>query len=270
MTFFGLSLPPEKAVAAPHTKGTILFVDDDPIIREMVGGRLTMEQYAVFPVPSAEKALETLERVTPDLIILDIAMPGLGGLGFLKRLMEAIPHTTCPVIIFSGRHEMESFFKDMPVATFMPKTTHPEVFIQKVHEVIHNAHATRSKATPDAPRKLMLIENDQAVTRHLIHYLSKWGGFSVQGHDGARGFLDEVTRLLPDVLLIKYFLPSHNGTTLAQALSSHPPTRDIPVILYDDSGMQLVAPVFQNIKLLVPSGRDHVLLHAVRQIAGGT
>lgn len=270
MTFFGFSALPDRPVSPSNKKGSILLVDDDPVILEMVGGRLTLEQYMVFPSPSAEKALETLKRVTPDLIILDIAMPGLGGLGFLKRLAAATPHATCPVIIFSGRHELESFFKDMPVAAFIPKTTLPEVFIQKVEAVIQSARLPPANTAAPAKKRLMLIEDDRTIAHHLELYFSKLGGYSVHGHDGGHSFLDEVTRILPDLVLIKYLLPSHNGTALAQALASHPPTRGIPVILYDDSEMHSTLPMLPNVKRLIPSGRDNVLLTAIHHIVNNS
>lgn len=225
-----------------------------------------MEQYTVFPAPSAEVALETLKRVTPNLIILDISMPGLGGLGFLKRMVEATPHATCPIIIFSGRHEMEPFFKDMPIAAFLPKTTHPEVFIQKVHEVIQSTKVAPATTTSSAKKKIMLVEDDHAIAHHLAQYFTQMGGFSVHGHDGSHSFIEEVTRILPDLLLIKYLLPSHNGPALAQALASHSPTRDIPVILYDDSELHTTAPKLPNVKRLIASSRDNVLLYAIHNL----
>ena len=60
---------------------TILIVDDDAPIRRMLRRTLAAEGYAVDEAADGGAALAALERSVPDLILLDVAMPGLDGLG---------------------------------------------------------------------------------------------------------------------------------------------------------------------------------------------
>jgi len=53
-----------------------MMVDDDPVILK-IGRHFLMDTYEVFPLPSAEKLFEALEKVIPDLILLDIVMPDM-------------------------------------------------------------------------------------------------------------------------------------------------------------------------------------------------
>jgi two-component system response regulator NreC len=82
-------------------RATVLVVDDDPDTRECLKGLLSMAGYAVESIESAERALEHLMRERlPDVIVLDLLMPGMGGLDFLERANQA--RLSVPVIVLSA------------------------------------------------------------------------------------------------------------------------------------------------------------------------
>jgi two-component system response regulator GlrR len=73
------------------TKGKILLVDDDPGLLRLLSIRLRAEQYEVEAVESAEKALSVLSRFRPDLVISDLRMDKMDGIGLLKELQTRSP-----------------------------------------------------------------------------------------------------------------------------------------------------------------------------------
>ena len=81
----------------------ILIVDDDPGIRELVDTTLRSEEYQIFQAESGEKAIEIARAEKPDLIIMDIMMPG-GMDGFeATHTIKADPETKDSIIlILSG------------------------------------------------------------------------------------------------------------------------------------------------------------------------
>lgn len=83
---------------------TILVVDDDPSFLHLVRGLLERDDHEVVQATDGESALAEVERRAPDLIVLDIEMPGMSGLELLSRLR---PRVRAPVIVVSGR-EAES------------------------------------------------------------------------------------------------------------------------------------------------------------------
>ena len=74
-----------------QSKGKILLVDDDPGLLRLLSIRLRAEGYDVAAVESAHKALATLNRFSPDLVITDLRMDKMDGIGLLKELQTRSP-----------------------------------------------------------------------------------------------------------------------------------------------------------------------------------
>jgi len=78
--------PIGSAGATPSEKFSILLVDDDPAIRLWLGEALTQRGHRVRTAPHGQAALELVESERPDLIVMDLYMPGLNGVQVLRRL----------------------------------------------------------------------------------------------------------------------------------------------------------------------------------------
>jgi DNA-binding response OmpR family regulator len=79
---------------------TILVVDDDPGIRDALALLLEDEGYVVLTAPDGLAALEAVARDSPDLVITDLYMPGLDGVGLIERLQSKWPDL--PIFIVSA------------------------------------------------------------------------------------------------------------------------------------------------------------------------
>ncbi len=84
----------------------VLVVDDDPRLREYMRVNLEVEGYTVRESESAEQALAAVADEAPDLVLLDVVMPGVDGWQLLQKLQEL--HGSIPVIMFSGKVDEES------------------------------------------------------------------------------------------------------------------------------------------------------------------
>jgi len=85
-----------------QTKGKILLVDDDPGLLRLLSIRLRAEGYDVEAVESAHKALAMLNRFTPDLVITDLRMDKMDGIGLLKELQTRSPGLRVVIITAHG------------------------------------------------------------------------------------------------------------------------------------------------------------------------
>ena len=84
-------------------KKYILLVDDEEGIRLLYREEFEEEGYAVATASNGEEALETFNQEQPDLVILDINMPGMNGIEVLRRMKEINPNL--PVILSSAYQE---------------------------------------------------------------------------------------------------------------------------------------------------------------------
>ncbi|NOR37219.1 MAG: response regulator [Woeseiaceae bacterium] len=90
------------ATRSAQSKGKILLVDDDPGLLRLLSIRLRAEGYDVEAVESAHKALATLNRFTPDLVITDLRMDKMDGIGLLKELQTRSPGLRVVIITAHG------------------------------------------------------------------------------------------------------------------------------------------------------------------------
>jgi DNA-binding response OmpR family regulator len=91
--------------ASPASK--ILIVDDDEGVTQTFASMLRLEGYHVWTAVDAEHGLLAAEESRPDAIILDLRMPVLDGLGFLRRLRATDEQRTTPVAIVTGDYFIE-------------------------------------------------------------------------------------------------------------------------------------------------------------------
>lgn len=91
--------------------GLVLIADDEPHIRELLRDFLTGEGYAVVMVATGAEAIAAMPTVQPDVILLDMLMPGLSGRDVLDALRLA--GVTVPAILISGTPRLveEGFFR---------------------------------------------------------------------------------------------------------------------------------------------------------------
>lgn len=97
-------------VTAPATLGTpvppmkVLLVDDDPRFRQVIGEYLASRRLELETAASGEQALERLATFRPDVVLLDLLMPGIGGLETLRRIQAVSPRTR--VIMVTGHEDL--------------------------------------------------------------------------------------------------------------------------------------------------------------------
>jgi len=83
----------------------IMVVDDEQSVVKLLSRTLTSEGYGVIAADNGISALELFEKHIPDLVILDISMPGLDGFGVLKLIRQ---RSSVPVIMLTARLEVNT------------------------------------------------------------------------------------------------------------------------------------------------------------------
>ena len=97
-----------SAVASESGTAKILIVDDDEGVTQTFARMLRLEGYQVSTAVTAEHGLRAADESQPDAIILDLRMPLVDGLGFLRRLRAKAHQRTTPVAIVTGDYFLEA------------------------------------------------------------------------------------------------------------------------------------------------------------------
>jgi len=84
-------------------KNLIMLVDDEPNLRELLRQMLELGGFDVVEAEDGLAALEKLEKVAPDVMILDVMMPNLDGVSLCKRLRAGTTFAGLPIIMVSGK-----------------------------------------------------------------------------------------------------------------------------------------------------------------------
>ena len=99
-----------RAPGPPPRLGTVLCVDDDPLYLRSISRLLSRHGYRVSAFDDADRALEAVPRLKPDVAVLDIMMPGMGGLDLAARIDEA-SHGKVPVVFVTGLDSDEAYYE---------------------------------------------------------------------------------------------------------------------------------------------------------------
>ena len=97
----------------------VLVVDDEPGVRDMLVAVLEEEGYAVVAASTGPRALEMLPQECPDLVLLDIMLPGVDGREVFRRMADLPAVATTPVILMSAAARPN--MTDRRAAAFLPK-----------------------------------------------------------------------------------------------------------------------------------------------------
>jgi excisionase family DNA binding protein len=114
----------------------VLVVDDDARLREFMRVNLEMEGYSVKEAASADEALAAIEDQAPELVLLDVVMPGVDGWQMLQRMQER--HGSIPVIMFSGQVDANSAgdAEQRGARAFVGKPFDPQQLIERAKQLV--------------------------------------------------------------------------------------------------------------------------------------
>ena len=254
-------------------KRTILLVDDDRSLLITLSDFLTFEGYDVATADSGEDGLKKLQTVTPHLIILDMSMPGMGGVGFLKAIAGADGKLKHPVLVLTARANMAEFFADVDVDGFVAKPCDPNDLLMEVGRILflRGNRAEKAGSREGRTLRVLLGEDDPRVQASIVEFFGK-EGLLVDSVPKGPEVLERAILELPDVILLKLVLSNMNGDAVARMLHDMPKTAMVPVILYDDKGADVPESRFvregSGITRFVRSNKGRDLLTAAREVVG--
>jgi|SRR3954462_6142591 DNA-binding response OmpR family regulator len=113
----------------------ILVVEDDPRVCELLHEVLTDEGYEVIAAPTGEDALATMTTVRPNLMTLDLDLPGISGETVLKELRQRDDARELPIVIISAKHPIPTEVRTLAQAV-VPKPFGLDELIATIQNLI--------------------------------------------------------------------------------------------------------------------------------------
>ena len=92
---------------------TILVVEDDKFLRELISRKLTGEDFDVLEAVDGEEGIKKIKEGKPDLVLLDLILPGIDGFEFLAKAREDPETSSIPIIILSNLGQREEVDKGL-------------------------------------------------------------------------------------------------------------------------------------------------------------
>ena len=202
-------------------KKKILIIDDEVDISTMIAFQLTSKG---FEVQMAKDGLEGLSQATvfrPDLIILDMNMPRMGGIEFYSKITGPNGRPIFPVMVLTARANVQDLFKDLEIDGFMIKPFEIDHLITEVESIIENRCKRISKSGEGLlarPRKIAIVENDQEIFGKVSGIFLNADYTVIPAKNGMSG-IEKIKSDMPDVALVQLALKDISGDIVIFRLS---------------------------------------------------
>lgn len=215
----GDSLPQELARSPYQGVGTVLVIDDDPAMLGLMQRYLGQEEWTVTLAQSGQEGLRLAKQLKPDVISLDVLMPGVDGWNVLTMLKNDPELAHIPVVMISMLDEQRLAYA-MGASEFVTKPVRRERLIGIIEKYVPERQ----------DHSVLVIEDDAATSDMMAKMLSK-EGYSVLQAGNGHAALQLLKENLPHLILLDLMMPEMDGFEFVKALREHEIWCGIPVVV---------------------------------------
>src|SRR3977135_1623161 len=142
----------------------VLVVDDEHHIVELARIYLTREGYEVEGLGDGSQALAKFAQIKPDLVVLDIMLPGADGLAICKEIRK---QSQVPIIMLTARDEVTDKVVGLEVGAddYLTKPFHPQELVARAKALLR-----RARLEPDAPKLIRAGKLEVDLERHEVRH----------------------------------------------------------------------------------------------------
>lgn len=226
----------------------ILLVDDDIDFCKATSKILENDGYEVSIANDAKNARQQLKSVKPDLIILDIMLPGQDGFSLCREFKENTDFFEIPILILTsvsakveGEKYAEKIAQHHKADGYAEKPVDPKELLTRIYALLTKRKITVTE--PTDKRKVLIIDSDRDFLHKMSEFL-KVNGFEVQVTDTAKGGIRMVKAMSPDLILMDVMLPDRDGFSVSHELKTSSNTYNIPIVAVSDLQKQFKNPDF--------------------------
>ncbi|HZQ10235.1 MAG TPA: GAF domain-containing protein [Anaerolineae bacterium] len=203
----------------PTNAKKVVVIDDEPTARDLLQRLLHAEGFQVLTAAGGEEGLRLIKAIRPDLITLDVMMPGLDGWAVLTQL-KADPETaSIPVIMLTILDDRNMGYA-LGAADYMTKPIDRERLA---------AILARYK-NGDEHHPVLVVEDD-ATTRDILRRMLEKESWQVSEAENGRAALAQLEHAQPRLILLDLIMPEMDGFEFINELRKHPEWRNLPIVV---------------------------------------
>ncbi len=206
---------------------SILVVDDNPTNLKLVSDLLECEGYEILKAADAEEAQLIIAHQVPDLLLLDIALPGMDGLT-LTRKLRSEERTRSLSIVALTAFAMKGDAEKAHAAGCNGYITKP-IDTRSLPGLVAGYLPIHHPAPPERGLRILVIEDSPAELK-LAELILVGAGHKVSGIDAARHAMETIKQSKPEMILLDLLLPDLDGLSLVRILKSDAETSAIPIV----------------------------------------
>jgi hypothetical protein len=202
--------------AAPTGASTVLVIDDDGAVRDLMSRFLGKEGFRVMTAAGGEEGLRLARELQPDVITLDVLMPGMDGWSVLAALKADASLADIPVVMLTMLDDRNLGYA-LGAADYLTKPIDREQLV-----------AVLGRRRRDLP---VLVVDDDADFRELARRMLEREGYTMVEADNGRAALDRLRETTPGVVLLDLMMPEMDGFDFVAAVRADAAWRSLPIVV---------------------------------------
>lgn len=249
----------------------ILVVDDNALNRKLACDLLQLEGYTVQSCEDAVQALEMLAQgAPPDLVLMDISLPGMDGLTLTRQLKAEARYRAMPIVAMTAFAMKGDEAKALAAgcSAYITKPIDTRRFPDQVKSALL---ATQGSSEPRDGLRIMVVE-DHRIDLKLFGAGARLSGHIVLSNSSAEQALLSLGQEMPDVVLLDLNLPGMDGLSFLKLLKADPMTMALPVVALtaypDDFQRETLLNAGCAVYLVKPVNMQ-LLLHELQRVSAG-
>ncbi len=221
---------------------TVLVIEDNELNVELVRELLELEKYEVLEAMDAETGIQLARNHQPDLVLMDIQLPGMDGLSATRIIKEDSALKDIPVVAFTSYAMQGDDHEAMEAGCngYISKPINIQNFLKTVSQFITNERSKRQSQEEEDTRyktRILIVDDDQMNVELLAEKLLNEKYEVLKAYSGEEA-LEKTNTTPPDLILLDIMMPGMDGHEVIRRLKDDPNTAHIPIVLVtslDDS-----------------------------------
>ena len=206
----------------------ILILEDEQQVAQLYAKFLRTKGYDPTLAFDGLEGLERVKEVKPDLILLDLNMPKMSGMEFYQHICDREGKPKHPVLVVTGRADLEALFKDFHVDGFIIKPFEGTRLLKEIEIVLNRQYW---KKTDGSARRVVIVDDKQESSAEIASVFAK-AGYKIDIATSGVSGIENMMAAPPDLAMVNLNLDDISGDLVILRLQQIAKTRNVNSVLY--------------------------------------